>query len=77
MAEKRFMSLLEQLCHTLKCSECSEVFDQNYRSLLEADVITCPKCWKPMDLRESKRTGEIGSWFNTIAKLDKQFTPEK
>ena len=33
--------------------------------------LSAPSAGQAVDIRESKRTGEIGSWFNTVAELDK------
>ena len=67
-------SHFDQMSHSIKCSnaECGEIFQQTYRNLLQADEVSCPKCGTVQDIRESKRTGEIGSWFNTMAELDKK-----
>ncbi len=51
-------------------SGCGETFKQVLRRLLQADEIICPKCGMAIDIRESKRTGEIGKDFDTATQLD-------
>ena len=67
------------MSHTFKCPQpqCGEVFKKTYRSLLHPNVIPCPKCGMGIDIAESKRTGEIGLWFNTVSELDKKTNEEK
>ena len=52
--------------------QCRQVFHKTYRRLLYADLVLCPKCLRLEDIREAKRSGELGSWLNTVAKLDKK-----
>jgi hypothetical protein len=68
------ISRFDLMFHSFKCPnpQCGEVFDESYRRLLELDEVVCPKCGVSKDIRESKRTGEVGSWINTVAELDKK-----
>ena len=72
-------SYFDQMSHPFKCAkpQCGEVFNETYRRLLKADEVTCPKCGTSIDIRESKRTGEIGLWFNTVSELDKKANEKK
>ena len=60
--------------HEFKCSapQCRHVFKKTYRSLLNADEVVCPKCLRSQDIREAKRSGELGS---RLAELGSQGTP--
>jgi transcription elongation factor Elf1 len=68
------ISYFDKMSHSFKCpnAQCSKVFEQTYRSLLQADTVVCPACGTSIDIRGSKLTGDIGSWFTTIAWLDKK-----
>ncbi len=72
-------SYFDQMSHTIKCPapECGKTFEQTYRSLVETDKVVCPACGTTIDIRESKRTGEIGLWFNTLAELGKKVDHKK
>jgi hydrogenase maturation factor HypF (carbamoyltransferase family) len=68
------ISYFDQTPHSFTCPnpQCGQVFQEPYRRLLHLDEVACPACGTTIDMRESKRTGEIGLWFNTIAELDKK-----
>jgi hydrogenase maturation factor HypF (carbamoyltransferase family) len=70
MAESNF----DLMSHPFKCPlpECGQTFEETYRRLIYADVVTCPKCGMKIDIREAKRTGDLGKWFDTCAELDKK-----
>jgi hypothetical protein len=72
-------SHLDTLSHPIKCAnpKCGEVFEETYRRLFERDKVICPKCRTPKDIRESKRTGEIGSWIDTVTDMDKKIDKKK
>jgi hypothetical protein len=68
------MSYFDTMSHSFNCpnAQCGKVFRQTYRSLLQADTVVCPSCGTSIDIRESKLTGDIGSWFITITWLDQE-----
>ena len=67
-------SYFDKMSHEITCphAQCGKVFKKTYRRLFHADKIACPECRRTIDIRKSKSTGEIGSWFNTVAELDKK-----
>lgn len=71
MAEK--ISYHDQMFHDFKCKspKCGHLYKVILRQLLHADEVTCPKCGVKQDIREDKRTGEIGKEFDTANQLDK------
>lgn len=73
------ISFFDEYSYTFQCAnpECGEMFNQRLRSLLHADKVFCPKCRTPMDITESKRTGDIGKWFDTASELDKKIRKKK
>jgi transcription elongation factor Elf1 len=72
-------SHFDQLSHSFTCPnwQCGQVFQETYRRLIHLDEVVCPACGATIDIRESKRTGEVGSWFNTVAELDKKANEKK
>jgi hypothetical protein len=72
-------SYFDQLLHPFKCpaAQCGQIFKQTYRSLLHENEVICPKCAASIDIRKSKRAGEIGSWINTVTELDKKIDKKK
>ena len=73
------ISYFDEVPHPFKCAkpQCGKVFFKSYRRLIQADKVVCPKCRTTIDIRESKRTGDIGSWIYTIAELQKKFGKKK
>jgi hypothetical protein len=68
------MSHFDQIPCWLKCDnpQCRKVVvAEQCRIVLEANVVVCPHCRTTIDIRESKRTGHIGSWINMVQELDK------
>jgi transcription initiation factor IIE alpha subunit len=67
-------SYFDQLSHPFQCKnpQCRENFEKPLRSLVIVDEVVCPKCGSTQDIRESKRTGEIGKDFDTATELDKK-----
>ena len=72
-------SHFDLMSHPIKCTnpQCGQVFEETYRRLLDLNVIVCPTCSAAIDIRKSKSTGEIGSWINTVAELDKKIDKKK
>ena len=73
------ISHFDKMLHTFTCenTKCSKTFQQVLRSLLNADKVICPECGTAIDIRESKRTGNIGIDFDAADQLDKQTRQEK
>ena len=39
--------------------DCAVQFEQSLSELLKIDKVSCPQCRKSIDIRESKRTGDL------------------
>jgi hypothetical protein len=73
-------SYFDQLSHPFQCKnpQCREGFDKPLRSLVHANEVVCPKCGTAEeDIRESKRTGQIGKDFDTATQLDKKISEKE
>jgi len=59
--------------HIFQCEnpQCGNAFEKSLGSLVYANEVVCPKCGTSIDIRESKRTGDLGLWFSTAGELDK------
>ncbi len=66
-------SRFDQILYPLKCvsPQCGHHFETLLRDLVQPDSIPCPKCGVLKDLKANKTTGDLGTWFNTAAELDK------
>ena len=73
------ISPFDDFFHDFKCEspKCGETFSHVLRSLLDADEVVCPKCGTAIDIRESKRTGEIWHDFDNASELEKKINEEK
>lgn len=54
---------------TCENPQCGEGFEQILGSLVEVDEVVCPKCATTIDIRESKRHGDIAHDFDTANEL--------
>jgi DNA-directed RNA polymerase subunit RPC12/RpoP len=72
-------SYFDQLLYSFICKDpkCGQQFAQTLRSLIKANEVVCPKCGTAIDIRESRRTGDIGLTLNDAAELDKQRDQKK
>lgn len=72
-------SHLDELTYPFQCEnpKCGQQFKETLRRLIQLDEIVCPKCGMKKDIRESKRTGDLGTWFSTAGELDKLRKLEK
>jgi hypothetical protein len=52
-----------EMCHVFQCvaPQCGKVFYATFRKIRNADAVVCPKCKAALDIRELKRSGEIGA----------------
>jgi len=75
----RRISFFDEYSYMFQCAnpDCGETFNQRLGSLLYADKVVCPKCGAAIDITESKRTGDIGKWFDTATELDKKVRKKK
>jgi hypothetical protein len=73
------VSRFDEMLHTFRCEnpQCGETFQHLLRRLLDLKEVVCPKCGTAIDIRESKRTGEIGLDFATASEIDKQRMEKK
>jgi hypothetical protein len=67
-------SYFDQLLYSFICQnpKCGQQFAQTLRSLINANEVACPKCGAAIDIRESKRTGDIRLTLKAAGELDKQ-----
>ncbi|MGH6642620.1 MAG: FmdB family zinc ribbon protein [Bradyrhizobium sp.] len=67
-------SYFDKILYDFKCESpvCGQKFQEILGRLLQANEVVCPKCGVAVDIRESKRTGDIGKAFDTANQLDKQ-----
>jgi DNA-directed RNA polymerase subunit RPC12/RpoP len=74
----RHISYFDRIPYSFVCPSpnCGQQFELILRSLIQADEVTCPGCGAVIDIRESKRAGDLGLTFNDAGELDKQATQE-
>jgi hydrogenase maturation factor HypF (carbamoyltransferase family) len=73
------ISAFDQLQHEFACPnpKCGNRFKQVLRRLLHVNEVICPKCGTAIDIREAKRTGDIGKAFDTANQFDAQTAEKK
>jgi hypothetical protein len=62
-----------ELSYSFVCSnlKCSHQFEQSLSELLKVDSVSCPRCRKPIDITESKKTGDLGQIFREVQVFEK------
>ena len=70
----RHISYFDRLPYSFVCPSpsCGRQFEQILRSLIGADEVTCPGCGAVIDIRETKRTGDLGLTLKNAGELDEQ-----
>jgi DNA-directed RNA polymerase subunit RPC12/RpoP len=63
-------SHFENTFFPFQCETCGTRFKTVLRVLIELDAVRCPRCHGKVDIRESKRAGDISRALVTAAQQD-------
>jgi len=58
--------------YPFRCENCGTSFKKILRILVESDEVGCPRCRTIIDVRESKRTGDISRALDSAGEQDQR-----